>query len=187
MNAKTQHFPTCCEWISLITHRIYHSIGYGVIYFLVLLTNLVLLIWLVKDKGTPRPLPLFVSLEIGVTVALVCEILFTAKMQGLRAWIKDLSNWFDFLVAIVCLFSLIAYAIGEELQEEVAVAITSARYGAQTLRLGVLLRYIRRKSPQVLTGEGDIRFDEHNASGLETSPHNIEPNMLSPHFQTILL
>jgi hypothetical protein len=159
MQSNKSHIPDWREAISLIVRRIYHSFGYGVLYGFVLLLNLGLIIWLVKDKGEPKPKEQFIMLEAVVTVALVLEIAYTLKTQGFRNWISDLSNWFDFLVAVVCVLSLGAYAVGEELQEEVAVGVASARYTAQALRLGALLRHARRKNPEVIGEFEQVKFD----------------------------
>jgi len=153
------HAPGCKEAFSLLVRRVYHSFGYAVLYLSVLCLNLGLIIWLIKDKGHPEPLDIFVLLEFAVSGALVLEIVYSVKTKGIREWVSDLANWFDFLVALVCVLSLGAYAIGEELQEEVAVGVASARYIAQTLRLGVLLRHARRKNTQGIAEFEQVRFD----------------------------
>lgn len=162
------HEPSSCEILELTGKRIYHSSSYGIVYAMVLLVNVGLILWLVKDKGRPQPFELFVILEACVTAALVTEILVTARTQGLSQWINELSNWFDFLVAVVCVFSLGASAFGEHPQEEVAVLITSVRYGAQALRFGVLLKHMRRKGPHELE---DIQMDDMDSEiGEASSP-----------------
>jgi len=154
-----KHIPGWLETVSLIVRRIYHSFGYGVLYAVILLLNLGLILWLIKDKGLPQPMRTFFMLEAAVTVALVLEIAYTLKTQGFRKWIRDLSNWFDFLIAVICVFSLGAFAAGEELQGEVAVGVASARYVAQALRLGALLRHARRKNPHGIAEFEQVRFD----------------------------
>ena len=149
------HYPDLPERGFLILTRFYHSLGYGMLYSLVLLVNFVLLVWLLATAGKPEPLDLFIGLEIGVTVALIGEIAFTSCVKTKSsAWF-----WFDVVVAVLCVISLVAYSIEDPEEEEVAamsIVITSIRYVAQLLRASVMIRHFSTKTQPV----EDLRLEE---------------------------
>lgn len=165
------HTPSFLESLSLITKRIYHSFTFTLLAFFMLFLNFFLLLWLGWSRGKPEPLEWFLGLELCVTLALMGEITYKALGKGWREWSRDVFNWFDLAVLLVCALSLAAYALwGVESQESIAVAVTSARYLAQTLRLGALFRHARAKNPHGIVEFEEVRFEADGGRGNEASP-----------------
>ncbi|KAH9254211.1 hypothetical protein BASA81_007800 [Batrachochytrium salamandrivorans] len=145
------------ERATLLGRRCYFSMGYGVLYLLVLLVNLVLVVWLLASWGKPEPLGVFVGMEILVTLALVGELVFTfcSSHGKMGMWF-----WIDSLVAALCVLFLAIYLSHLEDGElvELSVAFTVMRYLLQLIRMSVVVRQMSRKN-ELLNDSVDMELE----------------------------
>ena len=147
---RALHRVSAMQFVHLVANRVYFSHAYAVFYSVMLLLNVVVLFWLVAH-GSEMPSDAFIGLEIAVTALLGLEVVVRMLTQGRKYWWR-LSNWFEFLVLVLCSASITLthsqaagrLTVGEEFEDLVSWTLFGARYVLQGLRLVALLRHRKR-------------------------------------------
>ncbi len=130
--------------------KIRHSKWYFIFNLFVLVLTTLLVVWVVRSKGHNPRSRLFFLTETIVTFAVVADVVLEIAYDGWRSYflinwkpVKSgqttkclvyfncLSNWFQFLVMILCIIALLVYAISPDLPD--AVLNTTADGGGDTL------------------------------------------------------
>ncbi len=147
---RALHRVSAMQFVHLVANRVYFSYAYAVFYSVMLLLNVVVLVWLVAH-GSEMPSDAFIGLEIAVTALLGLEVVVRMLTQGRKYW-RRLSNWFEFLVLVLCSASITLthsqaagrLTVGEEFEDIFSWTLFGARYVLQGLRLFTLLRHRKR-------------------------------------------
>jgi len=137
---------------SSLADRVLFSTWYYVLYVLVILTNCVLIIWLMVTLAQHRYSPtahwMFIFLDVLVNIAFVSEVSLQIVSQK-KDFFKHGSNIFDIVVMLLSLVTLLMYISrtdeAEEVEDLVALLLMGLRYGLQFLRLISIIKKHKHK------------------------------------------
>jgi len=143
---------------SSLADRVLFSTWYYVLYVMVLLTNCLLIIWLLvmiaQDKYSHTAHWAFIFLDVLVNIAFVSEVSLQIVSQK-TDYFKHASNIFDTVVMLLSLVTLLMYISktneAEEVEDLVALLLMGFRYGLQFLRL---ISIIKKHKHKVISQKG---------------------------------
>jgi hypothetical protein len=134
-----------------LADRILFSTAYFVAYIFIILSNFVLIIWLLvmlaKQSIETRDHWAFITLDVIVNIAFVSEISLLIISQK-KAYFSKYTNLFDFAIMALSVFSLAFYMTNHgmeyQLEDLLALGLMGIRYLLQFLRLVAMIRRHRK-------------------------------------------
>ncbi|KAK1948081.1 hypothetical protein P3T76_000371 [Phytophthora citrophthora] len=150
----------CKEYLMTVSSRLYFSSFYRLVYFFMIASSLVCVVWTgMNDWRIPSSV-VFISLEITVSALLVFEVLLRMMAFKRRFWHKW-CNIFDIVALVMSLVSVAMYFNEEgvlgELEEVAADSVLALRNAVQYVRLAI---FLKNRSDQPTTIGKDIDFEE---------------------------
>ncbi|POM66144.1 membrane protein [Phytophthora palmivora] len=150
----------CKEYIVTVSSRLYFSSCYRLVYFFMIASSLVCVVWTgMNDWKIPSSV-LFISLEITVSALLVFEVLLRMMAFKKRFWHKW-CNIFDIVALVMSLVSVAMYFNEEgvlgELEEVATDSVLMLRNAVQYVRLAI---FLKNRPDQPTTIGKDIDFEE---------------------------
>ena len=154
--ALSSHEDTCVhvtwnERARIYANRVHYSRVYAALYAAALILSGLLLVWVVLEKDYPLRYAvkfwIFVLADGAVTFFMVLEVMTRALAAGgCRHFLLEGWNVFDIFVTLLCISTIFLHVVGptKPLDVEVEVIVLCVRYGAQALRLLVLVRNFGR-------------------------------------------
>ncbi|RMX65591.1 hypothetical protein DD238_001778 [Peronospora effusa] len=164
----------CKEHVMTVASRLYFSSLYRIVYFFMIASSLVCVVWNSKtvDRMTKHDECLllfillspssmvFISLEIIVSTLLVLEVLLRMMAFKRRFWHKW-CNIFDVVALVMSLVSVAMYFNEEgvlgELEEVAADSVLALRNAVQYARLAI---FLKNRSDRPTTIGKEIDFEE---------------------------
>jgi len=162
--------------LSNLANRCLHSRNCSFFYILMILLNLFLIGWVIVAHGYPTHWS-FLVFEISNNLALVAEIVVKMFAQK-RNFFTSKANWFDVVVAVLCVASLGLYFGGpstlEEIDDTLSIFFLVFRYSVQFLRLLHFIKNNQQKRRSSKTGvillDGDSDDNTHGLDQFPASP-----------------
>ncbi|KAI9906998.1 hypothetical protein PsorP6_004036 [Peronosclerospora sorghi] len=149
----------CKEYLVAVSSRIYFSSFYRLVYFFMIASSIVCVVWTGTNGWKIPSSIVFISLEIVVSALLVFEILLRMMAFKKRFWHKW-CNIFDVMALVMSLVSLVIYFNEEsvlgELEEVAADSVMALRNAVQN------------RSDQPTTIGKDIDFEKLDANSDDT-------------------
>jgi len=154
--ALSSHEDTCVhvtwsERARIYANRVHYSRVYAALYASALILSGLLLVWVLLEKDYPLrhavKFWIFVLADGAVTLFMVLEVMTRALAAGgCRHFLLEGWNVFDIFVTLLCISTIFLHVVGptKPLDVEVEVIVLCVRYGAQALRLLVLVRNFGR-------------------------------------------
>ena len=154
--ALSSHEDTCVrvtwnERARIYANRVHYSRVYAALYAAALILSGLLLVWVLLEKDYPLrhavKFWIFVLADGAVTLFMVLEVMTRALAAGgCRHFLLEGWNVFDIFVTLLCISTIFLHVVGptKPLDVEVEVIVLCVRYGAQALRLLVLVRNFGR-------------------------------------------
>ncbi|OWZ20354.1 WSC domain-containing hypothetical protein [Phytophthora megakarya] len=169
--AKLSAAPTsigCKEYVMTVSSRLYFSSFYRLVYFFMIVSSLVCVVWTgMNDWKIPSSV-LFISLEITVSALLVFEVFLRMMAYKKRFWHKW-CNIFDIVALVMSLVSVAMYFNEEgvlgELEEVATDSVLMLRNAVQYVRLAI---FLKNRPHQPATIVKDIDFEEMAVDERET-------------------
>uniref|UniRef100_A0AAV1VLN2 Ion transport domain-containing protein n=1 Tax=Peronospora matthiolae TaxID=2874970 RepID=A0AAV1VLN2_9STRA len=150
----------CKEYVMTVASRLYFSSFYRAVYFSMIASSLVCVVWTGVNGWKIPSSVVFISLEIIVSTLLVCEVLLRMMAFKRRFWHKW-CNIFDIVALVMSLVSVAMYFNEEgvlgELEEVAADSVLALRNAVQYLRLAI---FLKNRSDQPTTIGRDIDFEQ---------------------------
>lgn len=130
-----------------LADRVLFSTAYFVGYIFVIISNFVLIIWLIvmmsQKKFETRGHWAFIILDLFVNCAFVAEISLQIISQK-KHYFEKYSNLFDFAIMLLSILSLCVYftreGVAEQVEDLLALGLLGIRYALQFLRLVTIIR-----------------------------------------------
>jgi len=130
-----------------LADRVLFSTAYFVAYIFVIISNFILIIWLLvmmwQKKFETRGHWAFIILDLFVNCAFVAEISLQITSQK-KSYFEKYSNLFDFAIMLLSILSLCIYftreGVAEQVEDLLALGLLGVRYGLQFLRLVTIIR-----------------------------------------------
>jgi len=157
----------CVVWANVFLF----SRFYFALFTIMLIGNIFIIVWTVKDiKNYPNEW-WFILLEIIITAIIIAEVTIRLMAFGTRKYFRSIANAFDFIVACLCAISLfLLLVLGPSFVEDLDTLISTSflilRNVLQFLRLLFIIRHQRENLKQM---QSKIDF-----SGLE-NPEPFDP------------
>ncbi|CAI5704652.1 unnamed protein product [Peronospora effusa] len=150
----------CKEHVMTVASRLYFSSLYRIVYFFMIASSLVCVVWTgINDWKIPSSM-VFISLEIIVSTLLVLEVLLRMMAFKRRFWHKW-CNIFDVVALVMSLVSVAMYFNEEgvlgELEEVAADSVLALRNAVQYARLAI---FLKNRSDRPTTIGKEIDFEE---------------------------
>ncbi|CAH0491242.1 unnamed protein product [Peronospora farinosa] len=150
----------CKEHVMTVASRLYFSSFYRIVYFFMIASSLVCVVWTgINDWKIPSSM-VFISLEIIVSTLLVLEVLLRMMAFKRRFWHKW-CNIFDVVALVMSLVSVAMYFNEEgvlgELEEVAADSVLALRNAVQYARLAI---FLKNRSDRPTTIGKEIDFEE---------------------------
>ncbi|KAL3673363.1 hypothetical protein V7S43_001079 [Phytophthora oleae] len=150
----------CKEYLMTVSSRLYFSSFYRLVYFFMIASSLVCVVWTgMNDWRIPSSV-VFISLEITVSALLVFEVLLRMMAFKRRFWHKW-CNILDIVALVMSLVSVAMYFNEEgvlgELEEVATDSVLALRNAVQYVRLAI---FLKNRSDQPTTIGKDIDFEE---------------------------
>jgi len=179
-----EHFQRkdCC---ALFADRVLFSKWYYALYVLIILTNCVLIIWLLvvlaQQRYSATAHWVFVLLDVVVNIAFLSEVGLQIASQKMD-YFRHMSNLFDFLVMLLSLGTLFLYIsktnVVEEVEDLLALVLLGVRYVLQFLRLIAIIK--KHKFKTAVQKEVDFNSlkaeDFHYMGGGNSSESLLSPS-----------
>uniref|UniRef100_H3GVJ4 Ion transport domain-containing protein n=1 Tax=Phytophthora ramorum TaxID=164328 RepID=H3GVJ4_PHYRM len=151
----------CKEYLMTVSSRLYFSSFYRLVYFFMVASSLVCVVWVSRLVLDKRPSSVvFISLEITVSALLVFEVLLRMMAFKRRFWHKW-CNIFDIIALAMSLVSVAMYFNEEgvlgELEEVATDSVLALRNAVQYVRLAI---FLKNRSDRPATLGKDIDFEE---------------------------
>lgn len=172
--APTPSAIGCKEYLLTVASQLYFSSCYRLVYFFMVASSLVCVVWTGLNNWRIPSSLVFISLEITVSALLVFEVFLRMMAFKRRFWHKW-CNIFDIVALVMSLVSVAMYFNEEgvlgELEEVATDSVLALRNAVQYVRLAIFLKN-RSERPNA-TGK-DIDFEE-----LATHPDDEREMMLN--------
>ncbi|EGZ28391.1 hypothetical protein PHYSODRAFT_474346 [Phytophthora sojae] len=150
----------CKEYLMTVSSRLYFSSFYRLVYFFMIASSLVCVVWTGMNNWKIPSSVVFISLEIIVSALLVFEVLLRMMAFKRRFWHKW-CNIFDLVALVMSLVSVAMYFNEEgvlgELEEVAADSVLALRNAVQYVRLAI---FLKNRSDRPATIGKDIDFEE---------------------------
>ncbi|KAE8910859.1 hypothetical protein PF005_g16644 [Phytophthora fragariae] len=150
----------CKEYLMTVSSRLYFSSFYRLVYFFMIASSLVCVVWTGMNNWRIPSSVVFISLEILVSALLVFEVLLRMMAFKRRFWHKW-CNIFDIVALVMSLVSVAMYFNEEgvlgELEEVATDSVLALRNAVQYVRLAI---FLKNRSDRPATIGKDIDFEE---------------------------
>ncbi|KAH7479273.1 hypothetical protein PRIC1_009179 [Phytophthora ramorum] len=150
----------CKEYLMTVSSRLYFSSFYRLVYFFMVASSLVCVVWTGMNNWKIPSSVVFISLEITVSALLVFEVLLRMMAFKRRFWHKW-CNIFDIIALAMSLVSVAMYFNEEgvlgELEEVATDSVLALRNAVQYVRLAI---FLKNRSDRPATLGKDIDFEE---------------------------
>ncbi|CAI5728814.1 unnamed protein product [Peronospora destructor] len=164
----------CQEHVMTVASRLYFSSLYRVVYFFMIVSSIVCVVWTGINEWKIPSSMVFISLEIIVSTLLVFEVLLRMMAFKRRFWHKW-CNIFDVVALVMSLVSVAMYFNEEgvlgELEEVAADSVLALRNAVQYARLAI---FLKNRSDRPTTIGKEIDFEE-----LAANPNDERELMLN--------
>ncbi|KAG6609229.1 wsc domain-containing protein [Phytophthora cinnamomi] len=150
----------CKEYLMTVASRLYFSSFYRLVYFFMIASSLVCVVWTGMNNWRIPSSVVFISLEITVSALLVFEVLLRMMAFKRRFWHKW-CNIFDMVALVMSLVSVAMYFNEEgvlgELEEVATDSVLALRNAVQYVRLAI---FLKNRSDRPTTIGKDIDFED---------------------------